>query len=190
MDLLDDPSRAIATQILHDEPQKSKPNAEKTKPSNSTNENIASSKKVTASSTTKNKKQSSISGLVTLTKGKHESFNNNKEHESQDDNVKNTIYNRRIKHSTTATIENNRFTTKCTLDIRPEKKNEPINAAAKVHQKIFEAIKKMDDRVMIINYHSYFYNYNIYHRTTLSNFLLLLENTSLVTSVTFPFLIG
>ena len=135
------PPPTTATQILHDEPQKSKPNAETTKPSNHTNENIASSKKVTASTTTKNKKQSSISDLVTLTKGKNESFNNNKEHEGQDDNVKNTICNRRIEHATTATIENNRFTTKCTLDIRPEKKNEPINAA-KVHQKIFESIKK------------------------------------------------
>ena len=70
MDLLDDPPPATATQILHDEPQKSKPNAETTKPSNHTNENITSSKKVTASTTTKNKKQSSISDLVMLTKEK------------------------------------------------------------------------------------------------------------------------
>ena len=138
MDLLDDPPPATATQILHDEPQKSKPNAETTKPSIHTNENIASSKKVTASTTTKNKTQSSISDLVMLTKGKNESFNNNKENEGQDDNVKNTICNRLIEHATTATIENNRFTTKCTLGIRPEKKNAPINAA-KVHKKIFEA---------------------------------------------------
>ena len=86
MDLLDDPPPATATQILHDEPQKSKPNAETTKSSNHTNENITSSQKVTASTTTKNKKQSSISDLVTPTKGRNESFNNNKEHEGQDDN--------------------------------------------------------------------------------------------------------
>ena len=64
-------------------------------------------------------------------------------------NVKNTICNRRIEHAITATIENNRFATKCTLDIRPEKKNEPINAA-KVHKKIFEAIKQTDDTAVIV----------------------------------------
>ena len=149
MDLLDDPPPATATQILHDEPQKSKSNAETTKPSNHTNENIASSKKVTTSTTTKNKTQSSISDLVMLTKETNESVNNNKEHEGQNDNVKNTICNRHIEHATIATIENNRFTTKCTLDIRPVKKNEPINAA-KVHQKIFEAIKQTDDTAVII----------------------------------------
>ena len=123
MDLLDDsPPRATATQILHDEPQKSKPIAQTTTPSNHTNENIASSKKITAPTTTKNKQQSSISNLAMLTKGKIESSNNNKEHEDQDVNVKNTICNRRIEHATTATVENNRFTTKCTLDIRSEKK--------------------------------------------------------------------
>ena len=42
-----------------------------------------------------------------LTKGKDESYNNNKEHEGQDGNVKNTICNRRIEHATTATIDNN-----------------------------------------------------------------------------------
>ena len=39
-----------------------------------------------------------------LTKGKNESYNNNKENEDQDGNVKNTICNRRIEHATTATI--------------------------------------------------------------------------------------
>ena len=134
MDLLNDSPPATATQILHDEPKNSKPIAETTKPSNHTNENIALFKKVTASTTKKNKIQSSISDLVILTKKKDESSNNNKKHEGQDVNVKNTICNRRIEHVTTITIENNRFTTKCTLDIRPEKKNEPINAA-KVHKK-------------------------------------------------------
>ena len=129
MDLLEEPPPATATQILHDETQKSKPNAETIKTSNNTNENTASSKKVTASTSSKNKKQKSISDLVMLKKGKIESVNNNKEHEGQDDNAKKTIQKRRIEHATTATIENNRFTTKCTLDIRPEKKNDQINAA-------------------------------------------------------------
>ena len=81
MDLLEESPPATATQILHDETQKSKPNAEAIKTSNNTNENIASPKKVTASTLSKNKKQKSISNLVTLKKGKNESFNNNKEHE-------------------------------------------------------------------------------------------------------------
>ena len=70
MDLLDDPPPATATQILHDEPQNLKPIAETTKPSNHTNENIALFKEYTASTTTKNKTQSSISDLVMLTKEK------------------------------------------------------------------------------------------------------------------------
>ena len=79
-----------------------------------------------------------------LTREKNKSSNNNKEHERQYVNVENTICNRHIEHATTATIENNRYTTKCTLDIRPENKNEPINAA-KVHKRIFEAIKQTDE---------------------------------------------
>ena len=63
MDLLDDPPPATATQILHDEPQKSKPITETTKPSNHTNENIASSKKVTTSTTTKIKRKASFGYL-------------------------------------------------------------------------------------------------------------------------------
>ena len=84
-----------------------------------------------------------------LTKGKNESYNNNKENKDQDGNVKNTICNRCIEHATTPTIENNRFTTKCILDIRPEKKNQPINSS-KVHQRIFEAIKQTDETAVII----------------------------------------
>ena len=60
-------------------------------------------------------------------------------------------YNRRIEHATIATVTNNRFTTKFTLDIRPEKPNSIINSA-KIHQQIFEAIKKMDESVTIITH--------------------------------------
>ena len=56
-----------------------------------------------------------------LTKGKNESINNNNKHEGQNGIGKNTTCNHHIKHATTATIDNNHFTTKCTLDIRPEK---------------------------------------------------------------------
>ena len=71
MDLLDDPPPATATQILHDEPQKSKPITETTNPNNHTNKNIALFKKVNAPSATKHKKKNSISDLVMLTNGKH-----------------------------------------------------------------------------------------------------------------------
>ena len=71
MDLLDDPPPPTATQLIHDETQKSKPNAETIKTSNNTKENIGSSKKVTASTSSKNKKQKSISDLVMLKKGKN-----------------------------------------------------------------------------------------------------------------------
>ena len=136
MDPLEDLSPATATQILHDEHQNSKPTAETTNPTNHNNKNTALLKTVNTTSVMKNKNQSSISDLVMLTKGKNESDNNNTETEGQDGNDKNTIYNRRIEHATTATIDNNRFTTKCTLDIRPEKKNEPINSP-KIHQFLF-----------------------------------------------------
>ena len=66
-------------------------------------------------------------------------------------NDKNMVYNRRIEHATTATVINNRFTTKCTLDIRPEKPNSIINSS-KIHQKIFEAIKNMDESAAIITH--------------------------------------
>ena len=49
-------------------------------------------------------------------------------------NDQNTVYNRRIEYATTATVINNRFTTKFTLDIRPEKPNSTINSS-KIHQK-------------------------------------------------------
>ena len=87
--------------------------------------NIA--QKITAPSTIKNKKQEPISDLVTLTNTRNYSVNNNTDHEVKDDNGQNTIYNRRIEHSTTATVINKRFTTKYALDIRSEKNNSVIN---------------------------------------------------------------
>ena len=69
-------------------------------------------------------------------------------------------YNRRIEHATIATVTNNRFTTRYTLDIRPEKPNSIINSA-KIHQQIFEAIKKMDESTTTITHDN--------NRTTNSN---------------------
>ena len=84
-----------------------------------------------------------------LTKERNVGINNNNDHEGKESNGKNTICNRRIEHITTATIENNRYTTKCTLDICPEKQNLVINSS-KVHQHIIEAIKKMNETAAII----------------------------------------
>ena len=80
-----------------------------------------------------------------LTKERNGSINNNNDHEGKKGNVKNTICNRRIEHVTTVMIENN------TLDICPEKQNHVINSS-KVHQHIFEAIKKIDETAIIITH--------------------------------------
>ena len=61
------------------------------------------------------------------------------------------ICNCRIEHATTETIVNNIFTTKYTLDIRPEKQNHVINSS-NVHEHIFEAIKQMDKTAAIITH--------------------------------------
>ena len=52
-----------------------------------------------------------------LTKGKNKIINNNNKHKEQDSNGKNTTCNRRIEHTTTATIDNNRFTTRDVLGL-------------------------------------------------------------------------
>jgi len=49
----------------------------------------------------------------------------------------------------TAIVDKDRFTSLCTLDIRPEKKNSKIDPAA-VHKRIFDAIKAIDDTATII----------------------------------------
>ena len=86
-----------------------------------------------------------------LTKGKNESINNINKHERQDNIGKNTTCNRRIEHATTATIDNNRFTPKYTLDIRQEKQNLAVNPS-NVHQRIFEAINQIDATAVIITH--------------------------------------
>ena len=69
-----------------------------------------------------------------LTKYKTKSINSNNNYEETDGNGQNTICIHHIEYTTTATIVNIRFTTKYTLDIRPEKQNNVINSS-KVHQK-------------------------------------------------------
>ena len=75
-----------------------------------------------------------------LTNEKNDSIINKKDYEGKEGNGQNTRCNRRIEHATTATIVNNRFTTKYTLDIRTMKHNHVINSS-KLHQNTFEAIK-------------------------------------------------
>ena len=90
---------------------------------------------------TKNNSQKQTSEQNTAENNKNENGNNNIDSNISTNNDKNTVYNCRIEHATIATVTNNRFTTKCTIDIRPEKPNSIINST-KIHQQIFEAIKK------------------------------------------------
>ena len=58
--------------------------------------------------------------------------------------VKSYIYNRCNAHATTATINNNRFTTYCISEIRLEKKDSE-SKTKNIHHLIFDAIKKIDN---------------------------------------------
>ena len=68
---------------------------------------------------------------------------------AENGSTKTKIYNWRIAHATTATVNDDRFTSLCTLDIRPEKKDSKIHPAT-IHQRIFDAIKTIDDTTTII----------------------------------------
>ena len=103
----------------HDESPNSKLFEETITITNHANENIELFKKITVPSTTKNKKQESISNLAMITNTRSYNINNNTDHEGKDDNVQKTICNHRIENVATSTVVNNIFTTKCTLDIRP-----------------------------------------------------------------------
>ena len=60
------------------------------------------------------------------------------------------IHERRIEHVTTATIDNDRYTTICTLEIRPAK-DDTATATDTIHRQIFDAIKELDDSAVIIS---------------------------------------
>ena len=101
-----------------------------------------------------------------LTNGKNDCINNENDLDGKDGNDQDTICNRLIHYATTATIVNNIFTTKYTLDIRPEKYNHVINSS-KVHQNIFEAIKQMDKTAAIITHdNTHITNNNTFPTTT------------------------
>ena len=138
-----------ATQNHHDEHLKSKPCAKKTNTHNQPKEYPALVTKVTASNLTKNNPQKQISEQVTEENNKNDNGNNNTDPIISNNNDKNTVYNRRIEHITIVTVINNRFTTKYTLNIRPEKLNSVINST-KIRQQIFEVIKNMEESAAII----------------------------------------
>ena len=140
-----------AIQNHHDDNPKSKSCATNTNNSNNPNENIALVNNNTATDPTNNNKKKQNSHQDTLKNNKNDNGNNTTDPNIATGNDKNMVYNRRIEHATTATVINNRFTTKCTLDIRPEKPNSIINSP-KIHQKLFEAIKNMDESATIITH--------------------------------------
>ena len=56
---------------------------------------------------------------------------------------------RRIEHATTATVNNDRCTTICRLELRPTK-DDTATATNMIHRRIFDAIKEVDDTAVII----------------------------------------
>ena len=140
-----------AIQKHHDDNPNPKSCATNTNNSNNFNENTVLVKNNIATNPTKNDSKKQNSHQDTSKNNKNDNGNNNTAPNISTGNDKNMVYNRRIAHATTATVINNRFTTKCTLDIRPEKPNSIINSS-KIHQKIFEAIKHIDESVAIITH--------------------------------------
>ena len=72
------------------------------------------------------------------------------DHDGAENGTTNTkIFNRCIAHAIIALVDNDRFTSLCTLDIHPEKKYSKIQPAT-VHQRIFDTIKTIDHTAIII----------------------------------------
>ena len=69
------------------------------------------------------------------------------------------IWNRRITHTKTAIVENNRFITIDTLEIRLPKNDSESNSSI-VHHRIFDAIKKIDDSSANISLDQVHINHN------------------------------
>ena len=60
------------------------------------------------------------------------------------------IQQRRMEHATTATVDNDLYTTNCTLEIRPSK-DDTVTATNTIYRRIFDTIKKIDDSATIIS---------------------------------------
>ena len=67
----------------------------------------------------------------------------------KDGNPQSQIQQRRIEHAITATVDNDRYTTICTLETRPPRDESAI-AIDTIHRRIYEAIKEIDDSAAII----------------------------------------
>ena len=60
------------------------------------------------------------------------------------------IHQRRIEHATAATVDNDRYTTICTLEIRPAK-DDTVTTTNTIHRRIFDTIKEIDESTVIIS---------------------------------------
>ena len=68
----------------------------------------------------------------------------------KDSNSLSQIQQRRIEHATTVAIDNERYTTIYTLEIRPPR-NDTVIATNTIHRRIFDAIKEIDESAAIIS---------------------------------------
>ena len=68
----------------------------------------------------------------------------------KDNTSQSQFYQHRIEHATTITIVNDRYTTTCTLQIRPIK-DETVTSTQTIHSRIFDAIKEIEDSTVIIS---------------------------------------
>ena len=60
------------------------------------------------------------------------------------------VHQHRIEHATTATVDIDRYTTICIIEIRPTK-DDTATATNTIHHRIFDAIKEIDDFAAIIS---------------------------------------
>ena len=68
----------------------------------------------------------------------------------KDSNSQSQIQQRRIEHATTATVDNDRYTTICTLEIRPPR-DDTVTATNMIYRRIFDTIKEIDESATIIS---------------------------------------
>ena len=67
----------------------------------------------------------------------------------KDGNTQSRLQQCRIEHVTTAIVDNDRYTTICTLETRPPRDDTAI-AINTIYRRIYEAIKEIDDSATII----------------------------------------
>ena len=68
----------------------------------------------------------------------------------KDGNPQSQNQQRRIEHATTVTVDNDRYTTICTLEIRPPR-DDTVIATNTIHRRIFNSIKEIDESAAIIS---------------------------------------